>query len=146
MEIGDTLTDPERPDPLPITEVDRPTVSMVFRVNDSPFAGQEGRFVTSRHLRARLYKETESNVALRVKDTNEAGALGGLRPRHAPPRSPHREHAAGGATSSRWGSRQVIMIEEDGVKKEPVDLMIVQAPADVAGKVIEALGAARGAR
>ena len=143
VEIGDTLTDPERPDPLPITEVDRPTVSMVFRVNDSPFAGQEGRFVTSRHLRARLYKETESNVALRVKDTNEAGAfdVSGRGTLHL---GVLIENMRREGYEFQVGKPQVIMIEEDGVKKEPVELMIVQAPADVAGKVIEALGARRG--
>ncbi|MEC8894890.1 MAG: translational GTPase TypA, partial [Planctomycetota bacterium] len=63
VEIGDTLTDPERPDPLPLIDIDLPTISMVFQVNDSPFAGQDGKFVTSRQLRQRLYKELESNVA-----------------------------------------------------------------------------------
>ena len=75
VEIGDTITDPERPDPLPLIDIDLPTISMVFQVNDSPFAGMEGKFVTSRQLRDRLYKELESNVALRVEDLPLAGSF-----------------------------------------------------------------------
>ncbi len=141
--IGDTLTDPERSDPLPVTEVDRPTVSMVFRVNDSPFAGQEGKFVTSRHLRARLYKELESNVALRVEETQEAGAfeVSGRGTLHL---GVLIENMRREGYEFQVGKPRVIFIEEDGVRKEPVERMLVQAPIESAGKVIEVLGARRG--
>ena len=70
--IGDTLTDPNDPQPLPPISVEEPTVRMTFSVNDSPFAGREGQYLTSRHLRARLMQELERNVALRVEETDSA--------------------------------------------------------------------------
>jgi len=73
--IGDTLCDPETPDALPRLSVDEPTLQMTFAVNDSPFSGREGKFVTSRQLRSRLYRELESNVALRVQDTDSTDAF-----------------------------------------------------------------------
>src|SRR5207253_7312780 len=70
--IGDTLTDPESPDPLPRIEIDEPTVRMTFGVNTSPFTGREGKFSTTRQLRARLYKELDINLGLHVEDTSQA--------------------------------------------------------------------------
>ena len=69
FDIGDTVTDPENPEPLPRISIDEPTMSMLFTINNSPFFGKEGKFVTSRHLRDRLMKETEKNLALRVEST-----------------------------------------------------------------------------
>jgi GTP-binding protein len=143
IEIGDTLVDPENPEPLPVVAVDRPTISMIFRVNDSPFAGQEGRFVTSRHLRSRLLKETESNVALGVKDTSEAGAfeVSGRGTLHL---GVLIENMRREGYEFQVGKPRVIYIEEDGERKEPIELMIVQSPIESAGRVIEVLGSRRG--
>src|SRR5262249_48620110 len=69
--IGDTLADPENPQPMPIIPVDEPTLSMVFSINNSPFAGREGKFLTTRHVRDRLMKELQSNVALRVEEMTQ---------------------------------------------------------------------------
>ena len=143
VEIGDTLTDPEQPRPLPIPKIEEPTISMVFSVNDSPFSGVDGQYVTSRHLRERLYRELESNVALRVED---APMLGGF-------------EVAGRGTlhlgilienMRREGFEfqvarpRVIFREEDGVRMEPIELMTVQCPEESAGRVIELMGSRRG--
>lgn len=72
INIGETVADVNEPEALPFVEIDEPTLSMNFMVNDSPFAGQDGKFVTSRHLRDRLIKELETNVSLRVEDTDRA--------------------------------------------------------------------------
>ncbi len=73
--IGDTIADPENPEALPVISVDEPTMSMLFSINNSPFFGRDGKFVTSRHLRDRLMKETEKNLALRVEDTDSADSF-----------------------------------------------------------------------
>ena len=75
FEIGDTVADFENPEGWPPIRIEEPTMSMVFTINNSPFFGKEGKFVTSRHLRDRLYKETEKNLALRVEDTESPDAL-----------------------------------------------------------------------
>ena len=86
MDIGDTIADVENPVALPPIKVDEPTLDMIFRINDSPFAGQEGTYVTSRQLRDRLMKELESNVALRVvPERGQARRVPRLRPRPAAP-------------------------------------------------------------
>ena len=143
VEIGDTLTDPEKPAPLPFIEVDRPTISMVFQVNDSPFAGQEGKFVTSRQLRARLYKELESNVALRVEDGKEAGSydVSGRGTLHLGIliESMRRE-----GFEFQVGKPRPIIVIQDGKKTEPIEFFVCQTPEASAGKVIEVLGARRG--
>src|ERR1044072_5171074 len=75
LNIGDTVADPENPEPLPVISVDEPTMSMLFSINNSPFFGRDGKFVTSRHLRDRLMKETEKNLALKVEDTDSADSF-----------------------------------------------------------------------
>ena len=72
LNIGETACDPEHVEPLPFVKIDEPTVSMMFMVNNSPFAGREGKYVTSRNLRDRLFKEVETNVAMRVEETDSA--------------------------------------------------------------------------
>lgn len=143
VQIGDTLTNPDNPQPRPIVDVDRPTISMLFVVNDSPFAGKDGAFVTSRHLRARLHKELESNVALRVTDTDEAGTfeVSGRGTLHL---GILIENMRREGYEFQVGKPRVIYLDEDGVRKEPVELLVVQTPESSAGKVIELLGARRG--
>ena len=75
IKIGETVADPTNPEALPKIDIDEPTLSMIFYVNDSPFAGQEGDFVTSRHLRDRLFREVQTNVSLRVEETGSADAF-----------------------------------------------------------------------
>lgn len=143
VEIGDTLTDLEQPDPLPLIDIDRPTISMVFQVNNSPFAGQDGKFVTSRQLRQRLYKELESNVALRVEDLPEAGSfeVSGRGTLHL---GILIENMRREDYEFQVGKPRPIFIEEDGKRKEPIELLHVQTPQESAGKVIELAGSRRG--
>ncbi len=143
VEIGDTLTDPERPRPLPIPAIEEPTISMVFSVNDSPFAGQDGQYVTSRHLRARLYRELESNVALRVEDAPDRGGfeVAGRGTLHL---GILIENMRREGYEFQVGRPRVIYREEDGVRTEPIELLIVQCPEETAGKVIELMGPRRG--
>ena len=143
VEIGDTITDPEAPDPLPLIDIDRPTISMVFQVNDSPFAGQEGKFVTSRQLRDRLYRELESNVALRVEDLPTAGSfeVSGRGTLHL---GILIENMRREDYEFQVGKPRPIFIEENGKRKEPMELLHVQTPEESAGKVIELAGSRKG--
>jgi len=143
VHIGDTVTSAETPKPLPRISVDEPTVSMVFYVNSSPFAGKEGKFLTSRHLRERLEKEILKNVALRVKfgeraDAFEVCGRGEL------------QMAVLVETMRREGYElmvskpRVITKEEDGVLKEPVERVFMDVPEEFVGTVTEKLGARKG--
>ncbi len=141
--IGETLADPEQPIPLPPVAIDEPTVQMTFSVNTSPFAGKEGKYVTSRHLRDRLYKELETNVALRVEETDSTDQflVAGRGELHL---------AVLIETMRREGHElqvsqpKVIMREEDGVTLEPYEELTIEVPVEFQGTVIEEIGRRRG--
>lgn len=136
FEIGDTVADFENPEALPPIHVDEPTMSMLFTINNSPFFGKEGKYVTSRHLRERLYKETEKNLALRVEDTDSPDSLmvygRGILHLSILVETMRRE-----GYEFQIGQPKVILKEIDGKKCEPVEVMNVQVPEDFAGRVIE---------
>ena len=139
INIGDTICDPANVEKIPFVDIDEPTVSMTFSVNNGPLAGKEGEFVTSRHIRDRLFKELERNVSLRVKETDSADSF---------------EVCGRGElhlsvlieTMRREGfellvSRPKVIIKEiDGVKCEPMERLVVNVPDESIGTVIEKLG------
>jgi len=137
--IGDTITDPNRPNPLPPPVIDEPTVQMTFGVNTSPFAGKEGKYVTSRVLRERLFRELETNVSLRVSEMENADSflVAGRGELHL---------AVLIETMRREGYElqlsqpEVILHEKDGVQLEPYEFLMVDVPGEYQGTVIEALG------
>lgn len=136
FEISDTVADFENPQGLKTIAIDEPTMSMLFTINTSPFYGKDGRFVTSRNLRERLYKETEKNLALKVEDTSSPDSYTvygrGILHLSILIETMRRE-----GYELQVGQPQVIIKEIDGHKCEPVETLIVDTPADVAGKVIE---------
>lgn len=136
FEIGDTIADIENPEALPPIHVDEPTMSMLFTINNSPFFGKEGKFVTSRHLRERLYRETEKNLALKVEDTDSPDSLmvygRGILHLSILVETMRRE-----GYEFQIGQPKVILKEIDGKKCEPVEVMNVQVPENFAGRVIE---------
>lgn len=136
FDIGDTIADFENPEALPVIKIDEPTLSMLFTINNSPFFGKEGKFVTSRHLRDRLMKETEKNLALRVVETDspDSHLVYGRGILHL---SVLIETMRREGYELQVGQPQVIVKEIDGVKCEPIESMVVDVPGDVAGKVIE---------
>ena len=135
FEIGDTIADLENPEALPRIEVDQPTMSMLFTINNSPFFGKEGKFVTSRHLRDRLYKETEKNLALRIEDTDTEDKFNvfgrGVLHLSVLIETMRRE-----GYELQVGRPQVILKEIDGVKSEPYETLSIDVPEDVASKAI----------
>ena len=136
FEIGDTVTDPEQPEALPRIAVDEPTMSMLFTINNSPFFGKEGKFVTSRHLRDRLMKEIEKNLALRVQptDTEDKFLVFGRGILHL---SILIETMRREGYELQVGQPQVLFKEVDGHRHEPIETMVVDVPEEFAGKVIE---------
>ncbi len=143
LAIGDTLSDPEKPEALPRIKVDEPTMMMIFRVNDGPYAGREGKYVTSRNLRERLQREAFRNVAIRVEDTETPDAFrvvgrGEL------------QLAVIIETMRREGyeltasNPEPITKEVDGVKHEPVELLVCDVPEWAVGAVTERLGPRKG--
>lgn len=136
FEIGDTICDFENPEALPAIQIDEPTMNMLFTINNSPFFGKEGKFVTSRHIRERLMKETEKNLALRVQDTESPDAFmvfgRGILHLSVLVETMRRE-----GYELQLGQPRVIVKEIDGKKHEPVEILIVDVPAELSGKVIE---------
>ena len=134
--IGDTIADIENPEPLPVISVDEPTMSMTFSINNSPFFGKDGKFVTSRHLRDRLMKETEKNLALRVEDTDSADSFlvfgRGILHLGILVETMRRE-----GYELTVGNPQVLVKQIDGKKHEPYENLVVDVPAEFSGKVID---------
>ncbi len=139
LNIGDTIADASAPEAIPAVAVDEPTVSMFFSVNNSPFAGKEGKFVTSRQIRERLMRELESNVALRVADTESADTFE-VRGRGELHLSILIETMRREGYEMAVSKPQVILTERDGKKFEPVEYVVVDVAEEYAGAVIEALG------
>ena len=140
INIGDTICAQDCPEPLPFVDIDEPTIAMTFSVNDSPFAGQDGKFVTSRHLRDRLFKEMETNVSMRLEetDTTEAFVVKGRGELHL---SILIETMRREGYEFQVSRPQVIMKEVDGVMCEPVEMLLIDVPEEFVGAVIEKLGA-----
>ena len=137
--IGDTICDVGAPEPLPFTAIDEPTLSMTFSVNNSPFAGREGTFVTSRHVRDRLFKELETNVSLRVEETDSADAfqVSGRGELHL---SILIETMRRQGYEFNVSKPTVINKEEDGVLIEPIEYLMIDVPEEYMGVVMEKLG------
>ncbi len=140
INIGDTICDPEHPDPMPFVKIDDPTVSMNFMVNNSPFAGREGKYVTSRNIRDRLFKEVETNVSLKVEETDSADTfkVSGRGELHL---------SILIETMRRQGyefqvSRPKVIYKtgENGERLEPIELLMVEVPEAYVGPVMEKLG------
>jgi len=134
--IGDTIADIDNPEALPVISVDEPTMSMLFGINNSPFFGKEGKFVTSRHLRDRLMKETEKNLALKVEDSENADSFNvygrGILHLGILIETMRRE-----GFELTVGQPQVLVKHIDGVKHEPYEVLVVDVPAEYSGKVID---------
>jgi len=134
--IGDTIADFENPEGLPVISVDEPTMSMMFSINNSPFFGKDGKFVTSRHLRDRLMKETEKNLALRVEDTDSADSFlvygRGILHLGVLVETMRRE-----GYELTVGNPQVLVKTIEGKKHEPYEILVVDVPKEFSGKVID---------
>ena len=143
INIGETACDPEHIEILPFVKIDEPTISMNFIVNDSPFAGREGKFVTSRNLRDRLFKEVETNVSMRVEETETTDTfkVSGRGELHL---SILIETMRRQGYEFQVSRPKVIMKEKDGVLMEPIELIIIEVPEQYVGAVIEKLGSRKG--
>lgn len=143
FEIGDTIADFENPEGLTPIAIDEPTMSMTFTINNSPFFGKDGKFVTSRHLRDRLYKELEKNLAMRVEETNSADSYlvfgRGILHLSVLIETMRRE-----GYELQVGQPQVIVKEIDGQKHEPVEVLTIDVPEESSGKVIELVSQRKG--
>ncbi len=139
INIGETIADPEHPEAIPFVDIDEPTLTMTFSVNNSPFAGREGEYVTSRHLRDRLMKELESNVSLRVEETESPDSfkVSGRGELHLSVLIETMRREGFELMVSR---PSVIFKEIDGVKCEPMEELVIDVPDEYTGVVIEKLG------
>ncbi|MBQ7117463.1 MAG: translational GTPase TypA [Clostridia bacterium] len=143
LNIGDTACDPEHVEALPFVKIDEPTISMNFIVSNSPFAGKEGKFVTSRNIRDRLFKEVETNVSMRVEETETTDSfkVSGRGELHLSILIETMRRQGYEFSVSR---PKVILKEENGVTMEPMELLIVEVPEQYVGAVIEKLGSRKG--
>jgi GTP-binding protein len=143
FDIGDTVADFENPEPMPPISIDEPSMSMLFTINNSPFFGREGKFVTSRHLRDRLYRETEKNLALRVEDTDSPERLQvygrGILHLSILIETMRRE-----GYELQLGQPRVVIKEIEGFRHEPVELLYINVAEEFSGKVIEIVTGRRG--
>ena len=140
LNIGETVCSPECVEPLPFIKIDEPTVSMLFMVNNSPFAGKEGKFVTSRNIRDRLFKEIETNVAMKVEETDSADTfkVSGRGELHL---SILIETMRRQNFEFQVSRPKVIMKNIDGVLQEPIELLMIEVPDNYVGAVMEKIGA-----
>ena len=143
LNIGETICDPEHVDPLPFVKIDEPTLSMMFMVNNSPFAGREGKFVTSRHLRARLFKEVETNVSMRCEETDSADCFKvyGRGELHL---SILIENMRREGFEFQVSRPKVIFKEIDGKKYEPIEHLVIDVPDPYVGAVLNKIGGRKG--
>jgi GTP-binding protein len=143
FEIGDSIADINNPEPLDPIDIDEPTMSMLFTINDSPFFGKEGKFVTSRHIHDRLIKELDKNLALRVEPTNSADSwiVFGRGVLHL---SVLIETMRREGYELQVGQPQVIIKEIDGVKSEPVEQLTINLPEEYSSKIIDLVTRRRG--
>ena len=136
FQIGETVADPEQPDPLPLIDIDEPTMNMTFSINNSPFFGKEGKFVTSRHIKDRLDAELEKNLALKVEPTSSGDTFlvfgRGIMHLGVLVETMRRE-----GYELTVGQPQVITKQIDGVKHEPYEVLVIDVPEEYSGKVID---------
>ncbi len=143
FEIGDTIADSEKPEALKTIDIEEPTMSMLFTINNSPFFGKEGKFVTSRHLKERLEKELEKNLALRVAETNSADSFN-VSGRGVLHLSVLIETMRREGYELQIGQPQVILKQIDGIKCEPIEELTIDLPEEHAGKAIEMVSTRKG--
>jgi len=137
FEIGDTIADPDQPTPLPSVPLDEPTLHMIFRINDGPFTGKEGRYVTNRQIGERLQRELKSNISLRMESRDDEFLVSGRGLLHL---SILLENMRREGYELAVGKPQVICRHENGQTLEPIELLVIDVPAVIMGTILELLG------